>query len=105
MAVRTSVFCVIDAGLYVTDAGVKFVRLGFAQSAILIFDVDTLPVFESRIEVILEYGVFGEADEVFCLVGCASKSLSAFGFPKFLIFLRGCSVFSPVAGKSIPEGD
>ena len=65
MAVRTSVFCVIEPRLYATDAGVKFVRLGFAQSAILIFDVDTLPVFESRIKVILEYGVFGEADEDF----------------------------------------
>ena len=65
MAVRASVFCAVEPGLYATDTGAKFVRLGFAQSAILIIDVDTLPVLGCSIEVILEYGVFGEADEDF----------------------------------------
>lgn len=104
-AVRTSVFCVVETVHYATDAGAIFVRLGFAPSASLIFEVDTLPVFGSRIEAGLEYGVSGKLGRTCCFGGCASESLSAFGFPKIEISLAGCSVFSPVVGKSIPEGD
>ncbi len=76
--------------------GVTFVRLGFAQSASLIFDVDTLP---------LNTASPGKLGRIYCFGGCASESLSAFGFPKIEISLAGCSLLSPVAGKSIPEGD
>jgi hypothetical protein len=89
-----SVFCVVETAHYTTDAGTIFAKLGFAQSATLIFDVDTLPTFGSRIKTVLEYGVSGEAREDLLLRRMRVGVFVCVRFPQDLKFPLRVALYS-----------